>query len=340
MTHLRRVLLAALASLALVVTTIGRAAADEPKTFFMIGTGSVDGLYYPVGQAICRLLARLALEKPPADPSPALHCSAQPSGGSIDNINQLAKGQVDFAVVQSDVDFAAFRKTNGDQVPHFDQLRALFSLHAEPFHLVVAKSSGITRFTDLRGKRVNIGAPGSGHREMMEALMRAYHINPSDFASVSELPPGLQTDALCKGEIDAFVAVVGAPDGNIARATDECGARLVPVQDDPARALAKEIPGYELVTIPKGMYTTTTANVPTIGVVATLVTRADMDADLVYALTRTVMENLNEIRGFRPALGGLKPETMVTKGITIPLHPGALRYYTSRGWIADSARTK
>lgn len=339
MMSFRRVLLAALAAVAFLGTASPRAGADDqPKSFFVLGTGSVDGLYYPVGQAICRLFARLSLEQDPSDKTPMIRCSAQPTGGSVDNVNQLAKGRLDFAIVQSDVAIAAFKGKADDQIPDLNKLRAVFSLHSEPFQLVVAKSSGISRFTDLRGKRVNIGAPGSGQRELMEALMHAYHLSPSDFASVSELPPGQQAaQALCKGDIDAFAVAIGAPDGNVARATDECGARLVPVQDAPALALAKEVPGYERVTIPEGMYATTTKDVPTIGVVAIFVTTADEDPQLVYQVTKTVMENLNEIRGFSPALGELKPETMIHKGIEIPLHPGAERYFKERGWLSGSA---
>lgn len=334
----RRVLFAALAAVVLLGANGAHAGAvDQPKSFFVLGTGYVDGLYYPVGQAICRLFARLSLESQPGDAKPAIRCSAQPSGGSIDNINHLAKDRFDFAIVQSDVVIAAFNGKDGDQIPNLEKLRAFFSLHSEPFQLVVSKSSGISNFADLRGKRVNIGAPGSGHRELMESLMRYYHLSPADFAKVSELPPGQQAaQALCNGEIDAFAVVVGAPDGNVARATDDCGARLIPVQDAPAVALAKEIPGYERVTIPRGMYVTTTTDIPTIGVIATLVTTADEDPELVYQVTKTVMENLNEIRGFNPALGNLKPETMIRKGIDIPLHPGAERYYKERGWLSNN----
>lgn len=339
MTYLRRVLLATLAGIALLGAFVAPAGADEPKIFFTIGTGSVDGVYYPVGQAICRMLTRLAIDSA-ATNKPMVRCSAQPTGGSIDNINQLAAHRFDFAVIQSDVAAAAFSAAPNDGVIDMSNLRAVFSLNAEPFHLVSAKNSGIHKFADLRGKRVNIGAPGSGQREMMEALMKRYGITAANFATTTELPPGAQTQALCDGSIDAFVYVVGAPDTGIARATDECGAYLVPVQDPPARALVKDVPGYALATIPKGMYTTATTNIPTVGVVATLVTTADMDEDLVYAITRTVMENLNEIRSFHPALAALNAETMSHYGIAIPLHPGALRYFKERGWAASTAAAK
>ena len=337
MTYFRRVLLAALAGVALLGASAAPAGADEQRTFFTIGTGAVDGVYYPTGQAICRLLARLARDTQSPGRPQTVRCSAQPTGGSVDNINQLAANRFDFAIVQSDVAHAAFAAKADDRLSDIGNLRAVFSLNAEPFHLVAGKDSGIRTFADLRGKRVNIGGPGSGQREMMEALMERYRLTVADFASASELPPGAQTQALCKGTIDAFVYVVGVPDARVARATDECSAYLVPVQDEPARALAKEVPGYALATIPRRMYTTTATDVQTIGVVAALVTTADEDADLVYTLTRTVMENLNEIRGFHPALAGLKAETMSKYGITIPLHPGALRYFKERGWVTGTA---
>ena len=334
MTKLRRVLSAALMGIALFMAF--PLAADQPKTFFTIGTGTVDGLYYPVGQAICRLLTRLAGQAPVADRDRMVRCSAQPSGGSVQNINQLAIQRIDFGIAQSDVAHAAFAGEANDSIPDMPNLRAVFSLHAEPFHLVAGRDSGIRSFADLRGKRVNIGPVESGQRAMMEALMMHYGLALTDLASATEMPPGGQAYALCRGDLDAFVLVIGAPDATIARATDECGAYLVPVKDAPALALVKEVPGYALATIPRRTYATTTTDVPTIGVVANLVTTAEMDDGLVYTLTRTVIENINEIRGFNPALAGLKPETMSKYGITIPLHPGALRYYKERGWINGS----
>ncbi len=333
MTPVRRVLLAILAGIALLGTTSPRARAEEPKLFFTIGTASVDGLYSSVGQAVCRLLIRLAGEKPGVARTETLRCYTQPTGGSEDNVNRLATGQVDFAVVQSDVANAAYHGSSPDTVRPLAKLRAVFSLQAEPFQLVVGKDSNINSFADLRGKRVNIGSPGSGERVMMDALMERYHLKASDFAKVSESPASRQAAALCEGTIDAFVFVAGIPDGGVARATDECGAHLVPVQDRPALALAAEVPGVELVKIPKRTYTTTSSDVPTVGVIATLVTTADEDPDMVYLLTKTVMENLNEIRGFSPALAGLKEAAMISDGITIPLHPGAIRYYQERGWL-------
>ncbi|NJO55029.1 MAG: TAXI family TRAP transporter solute-binding subunit [Rhodospirillales bacterium] len=228
-------------------------------------------------------------------------------------------------------------KTSPERVRGLDDLRAVFSLHAEPFHLVVGKDSNIKSFGDLRGKRVNIGSVGSGHREIMEALMPRYGISINDFERATELPPGRQVAALCDGKIDAFVYAVGIPATGIARATDSCGARLVPVQGAPARQIVADVPGYANVVIPESTYATTATDVPTIGVVATLVTSADTSEETVYVLARTIMEHVNELRGFHPALATLKPEMMISNGIAIPLHPGAEKYYRERGWlVADS----
>ncbi len=168
----------------------------------------------------------------------------------------------------------------------------------------------------------------------MEALLSFHGLRREDLALATEMAPGRVASALCAGDIDAFGVVVGGPAVAVAQATDECGARLVPLAGEAVTAVAAAVPGTTPVVIRKGTFATTAGDVPSVGVVSLLATSADEDDDEVYALTRTVMEHLNEIRGYHPALAGLKPERMVRDGILLPLHPGALRYFRERGWLA------
>ena len=208
----------------------------------------------------------------------------------------------------------------------------MFSLHPEPFTVVARADSGIRRLQDLKGKRVNIGNPGSGQRGTLEILMQAYGMDFSDFGKVTELTSVEQTRALCENKIDAFVLSGNAPHPQIALATNRCGARILPLDTEVEKKLVAEQPYYAFFTLPKGTYETMEDDVTTFGVLATLVTRSTASEKTVYALVRAVMENIDEFRQKNAALRGLDSQRMITEGLSAPLHPGALRYYKEQGW--------
>jgi TRAP transporter TAXI family solute receptor len=285
------------------------------------------------GSAICRLLMRLAGERalPRAQ---SRRCWLNLTGSAGETLNQLVARRVAFAIVPAALAATAFDVAAPGQTRPFPEVRAVFSLGGEPLHLVVARDSGIASVADLRGRRVNIGAPHSAERELMEALLAFYGLRREDLAQAAELAPGRLASALCGGDLDAYGLVVGGPAVAVARATDECGARLVPIPAEAVAAIVAAVPGTTPTVIPKGTFATTADPVPSLGVVSLLATSAEQDDNDVYALTRTVMEHLNEIRGYHPALADLAPERMVRDGILVPLHPGAERYFRERGWLA------
>ena len=301
--------------------------------FFTLGAVSGDSVGEMAGNAVCRLLMRLSGETM-ASRAETLRCSVAPTGGANETLNQLARGRLAFAIVPAALAAVAHDGRDPAAVRPFDDLRAVLSLGAEPLHLVVGRESGITSFADLRGRRVNIGSPRSAERELMEALLALHGVGREDLAQATEMAPGRVAAALCAGEIDAFGIVVGGPAVAVAQATDECGARLVPLSGEAVTAVVAAVPGTTPVVIRKGTFATTADDVASVGVVFLLATSAAEDDDDVYALTRTIMEHLNEIRGYHPALADLKPERMVRDGILVPLHPGALRYFRERGWLA------
>jgi len=217
-------------------------------------------------------------------------------------------------------------------------MRSVFSLYSEPLHVVVADDSGVDKFTDLVGMRVNFGKGGGCHREIMELLMRRHRLNAADFAVVSSLPALNVSQALCRGEIDAFALTAGVPNSTVALATDGCEARIIPLNTEVERAIVHDRPYYVQATVPAFSYRTSRADTPTLGVVSTLVTRASMDDDVVYALTKAVMRNLKAFRLLHPAFSDLEPSRMIREGLTAPLHPGARRYYVEQGWM-DEAET-
>lgn len=302
------------------------APAAEPQ-LVRTGTGSLAGLYFPVGVALCRLVNQHR-------PQTGLRCAAQPSAGSVQNIRDLRSGVYDLALAQSDNQEQALHGTGpfADQGP-FDGLRAVLSLYPEPLTIVARADAGIARLDDLKGKRVAIGAAGSGQRALTDVLMAALGWTIADFAAAPETPPEQLSRDLCSGAIDAFVQAVGHPALVILAATSDCAARLVPAAGPVIDRLIAGDPAYVAATIPGGLYRGNPDPVPTFGVSATLVTRADVPEDEIYTITRSILQDLPMLRGLNPALASLDAKAMVRDGLTAPLHPGAERYDREAGLL-------
>ena len=307
-------------------TTISGVAATADE-FISIGTGGVTGVYYPTGGAICRLVNRGRSEH-------GIRCGVESTGGSVYNINAIRAGELEFGVAQSDWQYHAYNGTSRfeEQGP-FENLRAVFSVHPEPFTVVARADSGIENFEDLRGMRVNVGNPGSGQRGTMEVLMEAMGWTMDDFSIASELQAAEQSQALCDNNIDAMVYTVGHPSGSIQEATTACDSVLVNVTGPAVDQLVADNPFYRYATIPGGMYRGNDEDVQTFGVGATFVTSADVPDDVVYEVVRAVMENIDQFRSLHPAFANLDPREMANDGLSAPLHPGAERYYREAGLI-------
>lgn len=305
---------------------LGGAAAAQ-QTFVTIGTGGVTGVYYPTGGAICRLVNKGRKEH-------GIRCSVESTGGSVYNINTIREGELEFGVAQSDWQYHAYNGTSkfADAGP-FENLRAVFSVHPEPFTVVARADSGITNFDDLKGKRVNIGNPGSGQRGTMEVLMAAKGWSTDDFALATELKAAEQSAALCDNQIDAMVYTVGHPSGSIQEATTACDSVLVTVDGPVVDQLIADNSFYRAATIPGGMYRGSDNDTMTFGVGATFVTSSDVSDDAVYAVVKSVFENFDDFKKLHPAFANLKPEEMIRDGLSAPLHDGAAKYYKEKGWM-------
>ena len=299
----------------------------QDQTFVTIGTGGVTGVYYPTGGAICRLVNRGRSEH-------GIRCGVESTGGSVFNINAVRGGELEFGVAQSDWQYHAFNGTSRfeEQGP-FEGLRAVFSVHPEPFTVVARADAGIANFEDLKGKRVNVGNPGSGQRGTMEVLMAEMGWTMGDFAVASELQAAEQSQALCDNNIDAMVYTVGHPSGSIQEATTACDSVLVNVANDAVTKLVEDNPFYRVATIPGGMYRGNDNDTTTFGVGATFVTSADVSEDVVYAVVKAVFENMDQFRSLHPAFANLDPKEMANDGLSAPLHPGAEKYYREAGLI-------
>ncbi|MBB1488883.1 TAXI family TRAP transporter solute-binding subunit [Oceanospirillum sp. D5] len=311
-----------------VVASAGIASAASAETrFISIGTGGVTGVYYPTGGAICRLVNKDRKEH-------GVRCSVESTGGSVYNINTIRAGELEMGVAQSDWQFHAYNGTSKfKDAGAFKDLRAVFSVHPEPFTVVARADAGIKTIDDLKGKRVNIGNPGSGQRGTMEVLMAEKGWTASDFSLTSELKAAEQSKALCDNKIDAMVYTVGHPSGSIKEATTSCDSVIVEVSGKAVDSLVSQNDFYRTATIPAGMYRGTNQDVKTFGVGATFVSSAKVPDEVVYTVVKSVFENFDTFRKLHPAFANLKKEEMVKDGLSAPLHPGAVKYYKEAGLL-------
>ncbi len=297
------------------------------EKFITIGTGGQTGVYFVVGQSICKLVNR-------GTGKHNLKCTAPSTGGSIANINAIKAGDQDMGVAQSDWQYHAMHGTSKfEESGAFPNLRAVFSVHPEPFTVIARSDSGIESFDDLKGKRVNIGNPGSGQRGTMEVIMGAKGWTMDDFALASELKSAEQSQALCDNKVDAIIFTVGHPNGSIQEATTSCEAKVIPVTGPEIDKLVGDNPYYSAAKVPGGMYKGTDSDVDTFGVRATFVSSADVDEETIYQVVKAVFDNMDRFKKLHPAFGVLVPEEMTSAGLSAPLHDGAARYYKEKGLI-------
>ena len=325
---LRLTVVAALAVLALIASPAlwaQRAAAqDNGPEEIIIGTGAPNGVYFHVGRSICRMVERNAS---------GLSCQPIETDGSLFNLANLAGGAIEIGLAQSDWHYHAYNKTGpyeySDQ--DFSSLRSLFSVHLEVFTVVARRDAGVSTFDDLRGKRVNIGNPGSGHRGTMDVVMAAKGWTKEDFQLVGELTAAEQVLALCHDRVQALTFMVGHPNPSIGKAVGLCGGHLVDVTDERIVQLVAETPYYSLATIPEDSYPASPEAIQTFGVRATVMSTAEVDEEIVYRLVKAVFEDLDTFKDYHPSFQSLDAATMIKDGLSAPLHPGAVRYYREIG---------
>jgi uncharacterized protein len=314
-----------LASVLVALASLSGPAVAQQK-FVTIGTGGVTGVYYAVGGAVCRLMKKSRAET-------GLRCSVESTGGSVFNANAIKTGELDFGLAQSDIQFGAAKGEGQFKGKADPDLRAVFSVHPEPFTVLARKDAGVTSFADFKGKRFNIGNPGSGTLSSMEELLRQMGWTKNDFSLAAELKADEQGTALCDNKIDGFFYGVGHPSAAIQDPTIACGAKLISLTGPAVETLLKEHPYYAKATIPGGMYANNPNPTETYGVLATVITSAKVADTTVYALVKAVFDNFDEFKKLHPAFAHLEPKDMVKNGLSAPLHPGAIKFYKEKGWM-------
>ncbi len=303
-------------------------AAMAKDTFVTIGTGGITGVYYPTGGAIAKIINAKRSKY-------HVRASVESTGGSKFNINAIATGDLDFGVAQADTQYMAYFGKEAWAGKPVKKLRAVFALAPEAVTFVAAEDSGIRSIRDVKGKIVNIGDPGSGQYINSQDIFKTVGIVPDKDFKAEKIKPADAPRILQDGRIDAFFFTVGHPNGNIKEATaGKRSCRIVPITG--LDKLLKDAPYYSMTTIDMTQYPDATnskdGKVETLGMLATLVTSSDVPDDVVYAITKEVMENLDAFKKLHPALGVLTKKSML-EGLTAPIHNGAMRYYKEAGLI-------
>ena len=294
--------------------------------FISIGTGSMTGVYYQVGGALMKLVNRGTADH-------GIKASFQSTGGSVYNINAVLSGDLEFGLAQSDRQYQAVHgQAEWEQTGPQQGLRAICSVHPESVTLVAGVHSGIACLADLKGKRVNIGNPGSGQRGNAIDVLRTAGLDWQKDLHVEGVKASESSKLLQDGRIDAFFYTVGHPAGAITESTaGRRKVRIIPVIG--MEKLLADFPYYAQTSIPVGLYpqAENQEDIPTIGVMTTLVTSANVPEDVVYAVTKALLDNLDEFRTMHPAFASLDGKTMVRSGLSAPVHAGALRYFREAG---------
>ncbi len=311
----------------LLSATLSTPAMAAETTYVSIGTGGVTGVYYPTGGAICRLVNKNRKKT-------GIRCSVESTGGSVFNINAIRAGELEMGVAQSDWQYHAYNGTSKfKDAGKFEDLRAVFSVHAEPATLVVRADSGIKNFGDLKGKRVNVGQPGSGTVATYDVIEKAFGLSRKDLKLAAELKSSEMGQALCDNKIDAYFILVGHPAGLIKETTTTCDAKIADIHGPAVDGLVKDNSYYRYASVPAGMYTGNKEAAKTMGVGATFVSSAKVPEKVIYEVVKAVFENFDDFRKLHPAFKNLKKSEMVSSSLSAPLHAGAAKYYKEAGLI-------
>lgn len=320
----------AIGVLTLALAVFGFGTAWAAPQYVTMGTGGVTGVYYPTGGAISKLVNQKRKEY-------NLRMTVESTGGSVFNVNALMNGDLEMGVVQSDLQYQAYKGLGEWEGKPQPKLRAMFAIHPEAVTILSAADQNIKSVADMKGKIVNIGAPGTGQRVNATDLFATAGIDVDKDIKIEGIKPAEAAGMLQDGRIDAYFYTVGHPNGSIKEAV--AGTRkvaFVPVSADLVQKLVAAQPYYAPADIPVAQYpgVTNTENVPTFGVKATICTSSDVPDDVIYKITKEVFENVEELRKLHPALEVLTRENML-QGLSAPLHPGALKYFKEAGLIKE-----
>ncbi len=307
----------------LLLLLLSAAPAHAGELFASVGTGELDGLYYPAAREICQAVNR-------GLPGTGVRCSPETTPGSVYNADAIGSGELEFAIMQPDVASAAYNGRAAWAGKPVAGLRTVLALYPEVVTVIARAGAAIHGLADLAGKRLNVGTQGSGTRATWDAIEAGLGWTGARRVRAAALRTDAATRALCRGEIDASLLVVGHPSPLVRAQLAACPANLVPFGGAAVELLLESMPYYRRETIPGAPYGLA-ADVPSVGSRAVLATSSAMDARVVGVFARAVLSQLDDLRSRFPAFAGLAAEEMVTGAFPAPLHPGAVQAYQDLG---------
>jgi TRAP transporter TAXI family solute receptor len=329
-TALARISAQAVLILALFAPTLGPSSAHALD--ILIGSSQRGTFNYDASRILCRIINSQTED---------LNCSVVAAGDELHSSDQIhtltnvQNGALDLGVIDSAVQFDAVNRRGRFEFfdIELDSIRSLFSLYGVPL-TVVSRGGQLESIADIRGKRLNIGNPGSRQRTIMDELMRASGWARRDFKLIEELPAAQSQDmlALCFGAVDALVRFNVHPNADTMHMVNLCDAALVDVSGAGVDKLTGQGSFFSSMSIPAGLYSSNDAPVSTFGLLDTVIATEDLDEETAYTIVEAVFENLERLRASHPAFAALTPEHMHSQGLSAPLHPGAMRYFRERGW--------
>lgn len=315
--------LALLGVLLLLVTTTlvgcggsGGGKSDSGKKFINIATGGTAGTYYPIGGAMAEILNKAI---------PGMNASAQSTGASVANINMLKDGSVDLAIVQNDLTYYASNGTEMFKDKKMDNLRGIATLYPETCQIVTLQDSGIETIADFRGRRVAVGAAGSGTEANARQIMEAYGVTYADI-SVQYLSFGEAASALKDGNVDVAFVTAGYPTAAIQDIASQRKVRLIPVEESKADMLAAKYPFYTKTRIPAGTYAGFDQDVPAVSVMAMLVTTDKMDDAMGGEVAKALFSNLDRLQAAH-SVGKLITKESAMNGMSVKMNGGAEKFF-------------
>src|SRR5215831_6063207 len=295
-------------------------------TTVSLGTGELNGVYYPVGQAICELVDRDTTRY-------GVRCSAEGTAGSAYNLDAIRNGDLEFGIIQADVAYAAYNGEGAYADKPFDELRSVLVLYPEMVTILVRADSALHEIADLAGRRINVGRVGSGSAATWGTIEAALGWKDGQNKQITNLPPEAASHALCAGEIDANVLVVGHPSGTVRGQLSACSVNFVAVGGPEVDALVSSAPYFKKVAIPGALYGLA-GDTPTIGTDAVVMTSANETTKVVAAFAQAMVAQISDFRTKHPALASLTVEQMTGgTGSSVPLHPAASQVYKDLGLL-------
>ncbi len=302
---------------AVAVMAAGPAAAQSQLS---IATGGTGGVYYPMGGGLAEVINNHV---------EGMSATAEVTGASVENMGLIATGDADLAIGLADTVQQAYSGTGRFEGQELPMIRAVGSLYANMVQIVTPADSGIESIADLAGKRVSVGAPGSGTEVNAQTLLEANGISFDDF-DAQRLNFNETADALANGDIDAGFWSVGAPTSSILNLATTQDIRMISLTEEQIAAASEADPTFAALSLAGGTYEGVDEDVATIGVPNVLVVSSETDEETVYQITKAMYENIADLRAVHPAAEETTVE-FTMNATPVPLHPGALRYFEEAG---------